>query len=131
MVHGGSDIGGRGAPGGLGFEGFAGFAESGEVCVTVDPAELERTYNPMRQNEWTVFSSGNTSDRYYDWDHVAVEFDYGQGYDFVAEVNRREGAVEQVLLVRNRSHAAHEHEDRWLSTHLTQQQGRWPLLSAA
>lgn len=69
-------------PCGLGDEGFA---ESGEVGVTLDPAELERTYNPMRQNEWTVFSSGNTSDRYYDWDHVAVEFDYGQGYDFVAQ----------------------------------------------
>jgi len=47
--------------------------------------DLERTYNPMRQSDWIVFSSGNTSDRYYDWDHVAVEFDYGQGYDFVAQ----------------------------------------------
>jgi len=59
-------------PCGLGDEGFA---ESGEVGVTLDPAELERTYKPMRQSDWIVFSSGNTSDRYYDWDHVAVEFD--------------------------------------------------------
>jgi len=87
MVHGGSDISGRGAPGGLGFEGFA---ESGEVGVTVDPAELERTYNPMRQSDWIVFSSA-LCDRYYAWDHVAVEFDYGPEYDFVhkAQSTRR------------------------------------------